>query len=64
MIVAVTEGLNISRSIINMKPMVVRAEQKGDFATLSIADEASGDMLQIVVNEPVKKLLNDIIRKE
>lgn len=59
--VAVTKGLNIARSIINMKPMVVRAEKTGDFSTLSISDEASGDMLQIVVNESVKELLNDII---
>ena len=59
--VAVTKGLNISRSIINMKTMVVRAEKTKDFITLSIADEASGDMLQIVVNESVKELLNDII---
>lgn len=59
--VAVTEGLNVARSIIRKKTMVVRAEKTGDFATVSIADEASGDMLQIVVNESVKELLNDII---
>ena len=57
---AVTEGLNIARSIINKKAMVVRVETTGNFSTLSIADEASGDMLQIIVNDAVKKLLKDI----
>ena len=57
---AVTEVLNIARSIINKKAMVVRVETTGNFSTLSIADEASGDMLQIIVNDAVKKLLKDI----
>ena len=57
---AVTEGLNIAKSIINKKAMVVRVETTGNFSTLSIADEASGDMLQIIVNDAVKKILKDI----
>lgn len=58
---AVTNGMNMTANPFMTKRMVVRTEKTNNFATLSIADEDEGVMLQIVVSEEVKKILKDIV---
>lgn len=42
--------------------ITVRAEKTGDFATVSLADDRQGIMIQIVVTPAVKKLLKKYIK--
>ena len=59
---ATTNGLNPMINPFMPVSMVVRTETTGNHSTLSIADETNGVMLQVVVNDEVKKLLKDIVR--
>lgn len=59
---AITNGLNPMINPFMPVSMVVRTEKTGSYSTLSIADENNGVMLQVVVNDEVKKLLKDIVR--
>lgn len=59
--VATTKGLNPMVDPFMPKVMIVRTEVTGKFKTLSIADEDNGQMLQIVINSNVKKLLKEVI---
>lgn len=59
---AITNGLNPMINPFMPVSMVVRTEKTGSYSTLSIADETNGVMLQVVVNDEVKKLLKDIVR--
>ena len=40
----------------------VRAEKTGEFATLSLADDMRGIMIQVVITPAVKKLLKKYIK--
>ena len=60
--VAVTKGLNVTENPFSTKNLVVRTEKTGNFSTLSIADEDAEVMLQIVVDEPIKKMLKEIVK--
>ena len=57
-----TQGLNPMVNPFMPKEMVVRTEKTGNFATLSIADEDNNQMLQIIVNDEVKKMLKEVIK--
>ena len=59
---AITNGLNPMINPFMSVSMVVRTETTGSYSTLSIADETNGVMLQVVVNDEVKKMLKEVIK--
>ena len=59
---ATTNGLNPMINPFMPVSMVVRTETTGSYSTLSIADETNGVMLQVVVNDEVKKMLKEVIK--
>lgn len=59
--IAITNGINNAVNPFVPKRMVVRTEKTKKSATLSIADDDNGAMLQIVVSDEVKKLLKEVI---
>lgn len=56
----ITNGINMSIPF-KVVSLVVRTEKTDNHVTMSIADEARGDMLQIVVNDDVKKILKEVL---
>lgn len=56
----ITNGINMNIPF-KVVPLVVRTEKTGDHVTMSIADETRGEMLQIVVNDDVKKILKEVL---
>ena len=44
------------------RAITVRAEKTGEFATLSLADDMRGIMIQVVITPAVKKLLKKYIK--
>jgi hypothetical protein len=57
----ITKGINMDMPF-KVVPLVVRTEKTGDHVTMSIADEERGTMLQVVVNDDVKKILREAVQ--
>lgn len=57
----ITKGINMAIPF-KVVSLVVRTEKTGDHVTMSIADEERGTMLQVVVNDDVKKILREAVQ--
>ena len=57
-----TRGVNLKHPV-EIRSIYVRSKTAGGYSTLSLADEKSGTMLQIEVNEDVKVLLKALLEE-